>query len=184
MSERPDRPQPVLRRGRAVPPDPRRLIVATTEELLEAFSQLVGTLVRTTGVTVVLCSELADPREDADFLLDRYVPSAPAREYLFQSASLSLYEQDPDGVVYRNGTRLNGGQLVAFGQPDAGVEGSLAVGRCAALLFDDTFSTFMSVSTPIVFLVREPLVAGAAAPSGWLSLASGMAWGPLRPEVN
>lgn len=184
MTGRPDPLRPMLRRGRAVPPDPRRLIIATTPELLDAFSQSVGWLTRSNGATIVHLDDLRDPRQDADFLLERYVPTAPGRAFLFQSASLSVYEQDVDGVVYRNGSRLSGGQLIAFGQPDAAVEGRLAVGQRAALLFDDAFSMFMSLSTAIVFLVREPLIAGPAAPSGWLTFADDMVWGPLGPRAS
>ena len=86
-------------------------------------------------VRFVRASELKDPNTEAALWFGRYVPTAPDRHKLFTTEALELYEQDTEGVIYKDGEMAWPTPPVAFGYPRTRVEGQLRHLHEAALLF-------------------------------------------------
>jgi hypothetical protein len=86
-------------------------------------------------VRFVRASELGDPNTEAVLWFGCYVPTAPGRHKIFTTEALELYEQDTDGLVYKDGEMAWPTPPVAFGNPRTRVEGQLRHLHEAALLF-------------------------------------------------
>lgn len=78
---------------------------------------------------------------------------------LFRTQSGACYTQDPTGRIYRDGEPVYSGPLFAVSFPPNGV---LVVGASAMLFFDSPTRIGWRVTTPIVELFAQPVVAAPA----------------------
>jgi len=78
---------------------------------------------------------------------------------LFRTQSGACYTQDATGRIYRDGEPVYSGPLFAVSFPPDGV---LVVGASALLFFDSPTRIGWRVTTPIVELFAQPIVATPA----------------------
>lgn len=161
------------------------VIVAIDDDDFERIPPEVNELHGAVGAPVeyVRASTLANPHLEADFYLRLYVPSHPGCVRLFQTTSLELYEQAPDGAIFRNGRQVWPEAPVATGRPSANVEGELVQGEDAALLFCTLPHVRITVTGPLLVLFRQPRLKndGDVMPD-WLEEARANRPRPERPS--
>lgn len=158
------------------PAQPQRVVIALDDPLLALMPAPRSFDADGHRVVYVPASSFEDPAREADLWIGRYAPSAPGREFFFQTASGAVYERDEYSTVWRNGVRVTNEPLVDYGVPETRQRGLLRTGRPAALLFllreRDGWRARLRVTTPVLLIGRLPgRPRERAVPPAWLSLA-------------
>ena len=160
------------------PSRPRVFTVRVSDALYDALGAAHQRQVLVDGLPVrYRAARSFDLDEPADLDIAAYTPTGPGRQLLFDTLSGERYEQDRDGVVYRDGDPLWDEPPVGFGVPRTCRYGRLDVGSEASMFFlsrqDDGWSSRVRVTAPVLVLLTEPQIRSSAVlPTMWLDLAS------------
>lgn len=142
-------------------PGADELVVAIADEIWPTFDPVAAPQeIGGRAVRYVRESEVGP--EGGDLVLGAQRPSASGRRQVFQTSSGAVYEQDEDGLLYRDGILVFPGPLLAFAAARSQRPGFVVPGEELLLLFGAPAAGSrlrLRLTTPVLRAVQTPRVA-------------------------